>query len=125
VKREDACVMSQHPAHGAEASTSHVAPPAPDVTVAHLEQGLRCADAPPAHFNGAQAEQALWHEFRDHDVSINNVLTEALRIHRGPSIRLFEVSVFCRTQGLFLIFFTFECFLILFSPVSSTVVRRS
>jgi hypothetical protein len=34
----------------------------------------------PAHFNEAQAEQALWQEFRDHDASLNNMLNEALRI---------------------------------------------
>jgi hypothetical protein len=55
VMREDGCVMSQRPAHDTEASTSHTAPPAPDVTVMHLEQGLRRADVPPAHFNEAQA----------------------------------------------------------------------
>jgi hypothetical protein len=94
VMREDGCVMLQHPAHDAEASTSHAAPPTPDVIVAHPEQGLRRAAAPLTHFDEAQAEQALWQKFPDHDVSINNTLTEALRIHGGPSIRLFEVSVF-------------------------------
>jgi hypothetical protein len=37
VMREDGCVMSQRPTHGAEASTSHATPLAPDITVAHLE----------------------------------------------------------------------------------------
>jgi hypothetical protein len=32
-------------------------------------------------------------------------LTEALWIHGGPSIRLFEVGVLHLTRGLFLIFF--------------------
>jgi predicted RNA-binding protein with PIN domain len=90
--------------------------PARDVAFTHPEQGLRRADVPPAHFDEAQAEQALWQEFCDHGVSINNALTEALRIQGSPSIRLFEVSVLCSTRGLFLIFFTFECFLILLSP---------
>jgi hypothetical protein len=103
--------MSQHLAHNAEASTSHAAPPAPDVGVAHPEQRLRRADAPPVHFNEAQAEQVLWQEFRDHGVSINNALTEVLRIHGGPSIRLFEVSVFRQTRGLLLIFFVLGHFL--------------
>jgi hypothetical protein len=58
--REDGCVMSQRPTHDAEASMSHAALLAPDVAAAHPEQGLRRADAPPAHFNEAQAEQALW-----------------------------------------------------------------
>jgi hypothetical protein len=94
--REDGCVMSQRPARDAEASTSDAAPPAPDVAVVRPEQ-RRHADVPPAHFNEAQAEQALWQKFRDHGISINNALTEALRIYGGPSIRLFEVSVFRRT----------------------------
>jgi hypothetical protein len=51
----------------------------------------------------AQAEQALWQEFRDHGASINNALTEALRLHGGLSFRLFEVSVFCLIRGLFFI----------------------
>jgi hypothetical protein len=54
--REDGCVMSQCPAHGAEASTSRAAPHAPDITVAHTEQGLHCVGAPPTHFDEAQAE---------------------------------------------------------------------
>jgi hypothetical protein len=54
--REDGCVMSQRPPHGAEASTSRATPPAPDVAVAQLEQELRRADAPPTHFNEAQAK---------------------------------------------------------------------
>jgi hypothetical protein len=65
VMQEDDCVMSQLPAHDAEALTSHAAPPAPDIVVAHLERGRRRADAPPAHFDEAQAEQALWQEFRN------------------------------------------------------------
>jgi hypothetical protein len=115
--------MSQRPAYDAEASTSHAASPAPDVDVAHPERGLRRADAPPTHFNEAQAKQALWQELRDHDVSINNVLT--LRIHRGPSIRLFEVSAFCWIRGLLITFFAFGCFLILLPFVSLTAVCRS
>jgi hypothetical protein len=76
VMQEDGCVMSQCPAQGTEASTFHAIPPAPDVAIAHPEQGLRRADAPPAHFNEAQAEQARWQEFRDHSISINNSLTK-------------------------------------------------
>jgi hypothetical protein len=112
VMREDGCVMSQRLAHDAEASTSHATPPVPDVAVSHPEQRLRRLIAPPAHFDEARAEEAMWQEFRDHDVSINNALTEALRIHGGPSIRLFEVGVLRPTRGLFLVFFTFECSLI-------------
>jgi hypothetical protein len=114
---EDGCVMSQCPAHDTEVSTSHAAPPASDVAVSHPEQGLRRPGAPPAHFDEAQAEQALWQEFRDHSVSINNALTEVLWIHGGPSIWLFEVGVLHSTRGLFLVFFSFECSLIcIFSP---------
>jgi hypothetical protein len=99
--------------------------PAPDVAIAHPEEGLCRADAPPAHFNEAQTEQALWQEFHDHNISIKNTLTEALRIHGGASIRLFEVGVFCRTRRLLLIFFVLGCFLILLSSVSLTAVRKS
>jgi hypothetical protein len=37
VMREDGCVMSQLPTHGAETSSSHAALPAPDGTAARLE----------------------------------------------------------------------------------------
>jgi hypothetical protein len=99
--REDDCVMLQRPA----SSTSHAAPPAFDAAVAHPEQGPRRADPPPTHFNEAQAEQALWQEFHDRNVSINSVLIEVLRIHGGPSIQLFEVSALCQILGLLLTFF--------------------
>jgi hypothetical protein len=56
VMREDDCVMSQCPVHGAEASTSCAAAPAPDVVVAHPEQGPHRAGTPSAHFDEAQAE---------------------------------------------------------------------
>jgi hypothetical protein len=39
--------------------------------VAHPEQGQERINAPPAHFADAQAEQALWQEFRDHGASLN------------------------------------------------------
>jgi hypothetical protein len=73
-------------------STSHAVPPASAATVSHPEQGPRRPGAPPALFDEDQAGQALWQEFRDHGASINNALTEALRIHGGPSVRLFEVG---------------------------------
>jgi hypothetical protein len=47
------------------------------------------ADAPPAHFVEAQAEQGLWQELCDHDASLNRALNEALRIHSGPAWRVF------------------------------------
>jgi hypothetical protein len=58
--REDGCVMPRHPTHGAEASSSGAALPAPDVVVACPEQERGYAGAPPAHFDKVQAEQALW-----------------------------------------------------------------
>jgi hypothetical protein len=71
---------------------------------------------PPAHFDEARAKRALWQEFRDHDASINNALTEALWIHEGPSWRIFQVSVFVRLEVHSLIWFVFAHFLILLSP---------
>jgi hypothetical protein len=53
------------------------------------------ADVSPAHFDEAQAEQALWQEFRDHDTSLNNALNEALRIHGGLAWRVFQVRISC------------------------------
>jgi hypothetical protein len=82
--REDGCVMPRRPTHGAEASSSRAALPAPDAVVARPKQEQGHAGAPPAHFDEAQAEQALWQEFRDHDASLNNTLNEALRIHGVP-----------------------------------------
>jgi hypothetical protein len=92
--REDGCVMPQHPTHSAEASSSSVSLHVPDVTVVHPEQEQGDASAPPAHFNDAQAEQVLWQEFRDHDATLNNALNEALRIHGGPVLRVFQVHSF-------------------------------
>jgi hypothetical protein len=59
---------------------------------AGLEQGREHADAPPAHFVDAQAEQGLWQEHRDHDTLLNRAMNEALRIHSGPAWRVFQVS---------------------------------
>jgi hypothetical protein len=56
-----------------------------------LEQEREPASVPPAYFNEAQAEQALWQEFRDHGSSLNNALSEALRIHAGPAWQIFKV----------------------------------
>jgi hypothetical protein len=61
--QEDGCVMTRRPTCGVEASSSRAVPPAPDVVVARLEQERGHIGAPPAHFNDAQAEQALWKEF--------------------------------------------------------------
>jgi hypothetical protein len=85
VMRENNCVMSGHPTHGVEASSSHTALPTLDGTTVRPEQEQERVNAPPAHFSKAQAEQALWQEFRDHDASLNWALNEALRIHGGPA----------------------------------------
>jgi hypothetical protein len=94
VMREDGCVMSQRPAHNVDASTSHAALPFPDIIVAHPEQVLGRAGAPPTHFDDARAAQELWQEFQDQGASINNALTEALRVYGGPSWWIFQASVF-------------------------------
>jgi hypothetical protein len=62
--------------------------------MAGLEPEREPAGAPPAYFNKAQAEQALWQEFRDHGASLNNALNEALRIHAGPAWKTFKVRAF-------------------------------
>jgi hypothetical protein len=85
--------MPRRPTHGAEASSSRADLPTADATVARLEQEREPTSAQPAYFNEAQAEQALWQEFRDHRASLNNVLNEALRIHAGPAWQIFKVRV--------------------------------
>jgi hypothetical protein len=86
VARGDISVVLGRPADGAGASSSHAGP------AARLEQEREHADAPPAHFVEAQAEQGLWQELRDHGASLNRALNEALRIHSGPAWRVFQVS---------------------------------
>jgi hypothetical protein len=92
--REDGCVVSRRPTHGAEASSSRVALPASGGPAVHPEQERERVDAPPAHFASAPAEQALWQDFRDHGATLNRALNEALRIHRGPAWCVFQVSDF-------------------------------
>jgi hypothetical protein len=94
VMREDGCVMSGCPTHGAEVSSSRAALPASDGTATRLEQERERVNAPLAHFNEAQTEQALWQEFRDHGASLNRALNEVLRIHGGPVWRVFQVRDF-------------------------------
>jgi hypothetical protein len=94
VMREDGCVMSGHPMHGAKASSSRTALPALDGTAARPEQERERVSAPPTHFSETQAEQALWEEFRDHGSSLNRALNEALRIHGGPAWYIFQVRGF-------------------------------
>jgi hypothetical protein len=109
VMREDDCVMPRRPMHGAEASSSRAGLPASDVAVARAEQEQGHASTSPTHFDEAQAEQALWQEFRDHDASLNNALNEALRIHGGLAWRIFRVCISIEFGG--------------FSLVSSAFVR--
>jgi hypothetical protein len=92
--REDGCVMLWHPMCGTEASSSRAALPAPDGTATRPKQEQEHASVPPAHFSEAQAEQALWHEFRDHGAPLNNTLNEELQIHTGPACRALQVRVF-------------------------------
>jgi hypothetical protein len=86
VARGDAGAALGRPADSAGPSSSRAGP------AARLEQGQDDADAPPAHFIDAQAEQGLWEELRDHDASLNRALNEALWIHSGPAWRVFQVS---------------------------------
>jgi hypothetical protein len=48
------------------------------------------SSVPPAYFNEAQAEQALWQEFRDRGASLNNALKRpcgSMPVLRGRSSR--------------------------------------
>jgi hypothetical protein len=101
VMQEDGCVMPRHPLRGVEASSSRAALPAPNGAATCPEQERDRASAPPAHFSEAQAEQALWQEFRDHGASLNNALNEALLIHVGPAWRVFQVRIFLLGFGVF------------------------
>jgi hypothetical protein len=87
VARSNAGAALERPADGAGPSSPCGGP------AARLEQGQDEADAPPAHFIHAQAEQGLWEELRDHDTSLNRALNEALQIHSGPAWRAFQVSL--------------------------------
>jgi hypothetical protein len=91
VVREDGCMAPRRPSHDAEASSSRAGLPAPNTGVVLLEQEREPTGAPPAYFNEAQVEQALWQEFRDHGALLNNVLNKALRIHAGPTWQIFKV----------------------------------
>jgi hypothetical protein len=95
VARGDAGVALGCPADGARPAgrqTYSVPDPQRARPAACLEQEREHADAPPAHFIEAQAEQGLWEELRDHGASLNWALNEALRIHSGPTWRVFQVS---------------------------------
>jgi hypothetical protein len=92
--REDGCVMSGRSTRGAEASSSRAALPASDGTTVRPEQERERVNASPTHFSKAQAEQALWQKFRDHNALLNRALNEALRIHGGPARCVFQVCDF-------------------------------
>jgi hypothetical protein len=91
VVRDDGCVMSGCPSDGAEASSSLAVLSASDGIATRPEQERERAITLPAHFADAQAEQALWQKFCDHDASLNRALNEALRIHSGPAWCVFQV----------------------------------
>jgi hypothetical protein len=120
--REDGCVVPRQPAHDAKAPSSRVVLPASDVTVACPEQEWERASAPPAHFNDAQAEQALWKEFRDHGASLNNTLNEALWIHAGPAWRVFQMCVLVVEFEVSLVASASAHFLTLFSSTPCSLV---
>jgi regulator of replication initiation timing len=71
--------------HGAEASSSRAGP---------FASGEERVDEPPA-FADAQEEQQLWGDLRDHGAALNRALNEALRIHGGPTWRVFQVRHCC------------------------------
>jgi hypothetical protein len=105
VMREDGCVMSGRPVHGAEASSSRAALPTSDSIVAHPEEERERVNTPPAHFADAQAEKALWQEFHDHCASLNRALNEALRIHGSPTWHIFRVCDFSPGFAVFQVLF--------------------
>jgi hypothetical protein len=110
------------PADDARASSSRATLPASGGPATDPEQERGRTDAQPAHFVEAQAEQELWQELRDHRASLNRALNEALRIHSGPTWRVFQVSGF--SLGFIvssLAFFRVRAFP---DPFSSRLARR-
>jgi hypothetical protein len=120
--REDSCMMSGRPTHGAEASSSSAALPASDDTAARPEQERERVDAPLTNFSEAQAEQALWQEFRDHGALLSQVLNEVVRFHRGPAWCIFQVRDF--SPGLAVSPLSFLPRMLFPWPVFSCFVRR-
>jgi hypothetical protein len=98
-------------------------PLAPDGTTTRPEQERKHASAPPAHFNEAQAEQALWKEFHDHGASLNNAPNEAPRIHGGPAWQIFHVHVFLLDFGVSSPLVS-PAFVLLLTQFLSYLVRR-
>jgi hypothetical protein len=93
VRRREGHMVAGGRGHGAEASSSRADRSAP-------VEGF--AGDPPA-FADAQGEQVLWGELRNHGAALDRALNEALRIHGGPTWRVFQVGRRC----LFLSFFSF------------------
>jgi hypothetical protein len=92
VVRDNGGAVVGCPADSAETSSSRAALPTSGGPVAHPEQERERVGAPPAHFVEAQVEQELWQELCDHGALLNRALNEVLRIHSGPSWRVFQVS---------------------------------
>jgi hypothetical protein len=122
VVREDGSVALGRPTNGVEASSSRAVFPASNSAAAHPEQERERADGPPTHLASAQAEQALWQEFRDHGASLNRALNEALRIHGGPAWRIFRFSDF--SLGFVVFPFISLAFALPLTPVFSRLACR-
>jgi hypothetical protein len=122
VVRDDGSTAPGRPADDVEASSSRGVLPASNGTAARPEQERERADAPPAHFASAQAEQALWQEFRDHGASLNQALNEALPIHGCLAWRIFRVSYF--SLGLVIFPFVSSTFALPLTLVFSRLARR-
>jgi hypothetical protein len=86
VVRDDGGAVLGCPADGAGASSLHAGP------ATRPKQERERAGTLPDPFVEVQAEQGLWQELRDHSASLNWALNEALRIHSGPTWRVFQVS---------------------------------
>jgi hypothetical protein len=122
VVRDDGGVEPGRPTDEAEASSSCGVLPSSDGTATPPEQERERADAPPAHFTSAQAEQALWQEFGDHGASLNRVLNESMRIHGGPAWRVFQVSGF--SPGFVVFYFVSSVFRLLLTLVFPRLIGR-
>jgi hypothetical protein len=123
--REDGCVVPRQLTHDAEASSSRTVLPAPNVTITRPEQEREHTSAPPAHFNDAQAEQALWQYFQNYGASLNNALNKALRIHAGPTWRVFQVRVLVVEFEVSLVASASVRFLTLLSSTPCPLVARA
>jgi hypothetical protein len=85
VRRRDGHMVARGRGHGAEASSSRAG---------HSTQVEGIAGDPLA-FADAQGEQELWGELRNHGAALDRALHEALRIHGGPTWRVFQVRCRC------------------------------